>query len=115
MASVLSDTVVADTETSLSLPDPFTPLAAALDHIEDSVFETAWDGQPARLASLRDITDRKSADVKEIALRRVAEIDRKMEELRSMRAKLAHLADACHGDDRPDCPILNEFADGSEG
>ena len=44
MASVLSDTVVADTETSLSLPDPFTPLAAALDHIEDSVFETAWDG-----------------------------------------------------------------------
>jgi len=38
-----------------------------------------------------------------------------MEELRSMRATLAHLADACHGDDRPDCPILNEFADGSEG
>lgn len=66
------------------------------------------------LVALYADTDRKSADVKEIALRRVAEIDRKMEELRSMRATLVHLADACHGDDRPDCPILNEFADGSE-
>lgn len=66
------------------------------------------------LVALYADTDRKSADVKEIALRRVAEIDRKMEELRSMRATLVHLADACHGDDRPECPILNEFADGSE-
>lgn len=66
------------------------------------------------LVALYDDTDRKSADVKEIALRRVAEIDRKMEELRSMRATLAHLADECHGDDRPDCPILNEFADESD-
>lgn len=66
------------------------------------------------LIALYDDAGRKSADVKEIALRRVAEIDRKMEELRSMRATLAHLADACHGDDRPDCPILNEFADGPE-
>jgi MerR family copper efflux transcriptional regulator len=29
-----------------------------------------------------------------------------------MRATLADLADRCHGDDRPDCPILDEFADG---
>lgn len=66
------------------------------------------------LVALYGDTTRKSADVKEIALRRVAEIDRKMEELQSMRATLSELANKCHGDDRPDCPILNEFADGSE-
>lgn len=63
----------------------------------------------ALVALYRD-TSRKSADVKKIALRRVMDIDRKMEELRSMRATLFDLANKCHGDDRPDCPILNEFA-----
>jgi len=66
------------------------------------------------LVALYGDTARKSADVKEIALRRVADIDQKMEALRSMRATLVHLADRCHGDDRPDCPILDEFADGPE-
>jgi MerR family copper efflux transcriptional regulator len=66
------------------------------------------------LVALYGDTARKSADVKDIALRRVAEIDQKMDELRSMRATLVHLADRCHGDDRPDCPILDEFADGPE-
>jgi len=63
------------------------------------------------LVALYGDTTRKSADVKEIAIRRVAEIDRKMEELRSMRATLADLADRCHGDELPDCPILDQFAD----
>ncbi|MDE0780179.1 MAG: Cu(I)-responsive transcriptional regulator [Alphaproteobacteria bacterium] len=66
------------------------------------------------LVALYGDTTRKSADVKEIALRRVADIDLKQEELRSMRATLSELANKCHGDDRPDCPILNEFADGPE-
>ena len=57
-------------------------------------------------------TDRKrhSADVKAIALNRIADIDRKIAELDKMRAALATLADKCHGDERPDCPILDEFA-----
>lgn len=66
------------------------------------------------LVALYGDTTRKSGDVKEIALRRITEIDGKIKELKSMRATLHELADKCHGDDRPDCPILDQFADGSE-
>lgn len=66
------------------------------------------------LVALYGDTTRKSGDVKEIAMRRIAEIDGKIRELESMRATLGELAEKCHGDDRPDCPILNEFADGPE-
>jgi Cu(I)-responsive transcriptional regulator len=62
------------------------------------------------LLSLYTDSDRHSADVKVIALNRIAEIDRKIAELGEMRDVLATLADKCHGDDRPDCPILDEFA-----
>ena len=62
------------------------------------------------LLSLYTDSDRHSADVKAIALKRIAEIDRKIAELGEMRAALATLADKCHGDERPDCPILDEFA-----
>lgn len=50
--------------------------------------------------------DRASADVKSLALGRAAELRRKERELREMRRSLEHLAVSCHGDDRPDCPIL---------
>jgi MerR family copper efflux transcriptional regulator len=66
------------------------------------------------LVALYGDTTRKSADVKEIALRRVVDIDQKLKELSSMRATLFELVNKCHGDDRPDCPILNEFADRPE-
>lgn len=62
------------------------------------------------LLSLYTDSDRQSADVKAIALNRIAEIDRKIAELGKMRNLLATLADKCHGDERPDCPILDEFA-----
>ena len=55
--------------------------------------------------------DRKSADVKGIALNRVADIDAKITELRAMRATLVDLAENCHGDDRPDCPIIDDLAE----
>ena len=54
--------------------------------------------------------ERASADVKAIALARIADIDRKIEELVSMRHALAELAEKCQGDSRPDCPILEELA-----
>ena len=54
---------------------------------------------------------RASADVKRIAEGHIAEIDGKIEELRSMRATLAALASRCHGDDRPDCPIIDGLAE----
>jgi Cu(I)-responsive transcriptional regulator len=54
---------------------------------------------------------RASADVKKVAARHLHELDEKIRELQDMRATLAHLADHCHGDDRPDCPILQDLSD----
>ena len=55
---------------------------------------------------------RPSAKVRALALSHVAEIDRKLEELQSIRRTLTHLADCCRGDERPDCPSLDELAEG---
>lgn len=49
---------------------------------------------------------RASAHVKALALARAGELKRKEAELREMRRSLEHLAASCHGDERPDCPIL---------
>ena len=62
------------------------------------------------LLSLWRDRGRASADVRAIALNHMAEIDRKLEALAEMRRTLAHLVDACRGDDRPDCPILDGLA-----
>ncbi|MDP6389139.1 MAG: Cu(I)-responsive transcriptional regulator [Alphaproteobacteria bacterium] len=53
---------------------------------------------------------RSSADVKGLALDHIGEIDRKIAELQSMRDTLVDLTERCHGDDRPDCPILEDLA-----
>ena len=63
------------------------------------------------LVALYADTGRKSADVKEIALNRVADIDTKIAELQAMRATLVDLSENCHGDDRPDCPIIDDLAE----
>lgn len=60
------------------------------------------------LALWRD-RDRSSADVKALALARAAELERKEHQLHEMRRSLEHLAANCHGDDRPDCPILDDL------
>lgn len=52
---------------------------------------------------------RSSADVKALALARVAELKRKVRELEQMRLSLEHLATHCHGDERPECPIIDEL------
>lgn len=66
------------------------------------------------LLSLYEDTGRASADVKAIALSRVADIDRKIDELSSLRDILRELAEKCHGDERPDCPILDGLSMGSD-
>jgi MerR family copper efflux transcriptional regulator len=63
-----------------------------------------------QLLSLYGDRGRESADVKAIAEGKVAEIDRKVAELLSMRRTLEHLVHSCHGDERPECPILDELA-----
>ena len=67
------------------------------------------------LLSLYDEKGRESADVRAIAEAHLAEIDRKIRELNGMRKTLAHLIHACHGDDQPDCPILNDLAGIGDG
>lgn len=52
---------------------------------------------------------RASSEVKRLALTHIAELDSKIEEMRSMREVLAELAAHCHGDERPDCPILDDL------
>ncbi|MGN6804815.1 MAG: Cu(I)-responsive transcriptional regulator [Trinickia sp.] len=66
-----------------------------------------------KLVALWHDRSRASAEVKAIALEHVGELDRRIAELKEMRDVLAHLARHCHGDARPDCPILEELA--SEG
>ncbi len=61
------------------------------------------------MALYRD-RSRASHDVREIAIGHVQAIEEKIRELESMRRTLAALVDACHGDDRPDCPILDDMA-----
>lgn len=64
------------------------------------------------LLDLYQNTDRSSADVKRITLEHLRRVEEKMRELRSLHDELAHLADACQGDERPDCPILDGLASG---
>jgi Cu(I)-responsive transcriptional regulator len=66
------------------------------------------------LLSLYDDTGRASSDVKRIALEKIREINARIETLTAMRSTLTHLAENCHGDRRPDCPILDDLAGGSE-
>ena len=62
------------------------------------------------LLSLWSDRSRSSAEVKSLALGRAAELKHKVEVLEAMRRTLVELADRCHGDDRPDCPIIARLA-----
>ena len=53
---------------------------------------------------------RPSRQVKALAQAHLQELDAKLEELSAMKATLAHLVNHCHGDDRPDCPIVEGLA-----
>ncbi len=53
---------------------------------------------------------RASADVKRLASAHMADLDARIAELQAMRRTLEHLVHCCHGDDRPDCPILDDLA-----
>lgn len=73
----------------------------------DLGFSIAEIGQLLKLWQNRR---RASADVKRIALAHVADLQRRMAEMAAMKQTLQHLAACCQGDDRPDCPILDELA-----
>lgn len=62
------------------------------------------------LLGLWEQKSRKSADVKHLAEQYIAELDQDIEKLQSIRDQLQHLAHCCHGDNRPNCPILDRLA-----
>lgn len=55
---------------------------------------------------------RASADVKRLAMKHVADLDARIHEMQAMKRTLESLASHCHGDHRPDCPILDDLAGG---
>jgi Cu(I)-responsive transcriptional regulator len=68
----------------------------------------------ARLLGLWRDRSRSSADVKGIALHQVEELRRKIVEMQEMAGTLEHLAPHCLGDDRPDCPIMDDLSANAE-
>jgi Cu(I)-responsive transcriptional regulator len=68
--------------------------------------------QIAQLVQLWRDQHRASAEVKQIALQHVSDLDHKIEQLHTMRETLSHLAQHCQGNARPDCPILEDLARG---
>jgi len=67
------------------------------------------------LLSLWQDRGRQSADVKRLARGYIAELEEDIRKLQSIRDQLQHVANNCHGDGRPDCPILDDLACGQLG
>jgi len=76
-------------------------------HARDLGFSIAEIGE---LLGLWHDRKRPSRQVKALAQAHIAELERKAQELLAMKATLEHLVHCCHGDDRPDCPILENLA-----
>ena len=66
----------------------------------------------AELVSLWHDRQRASADVKRLAQAHVVELEKRIAALQDMRHTLQNLLQHCHGDERPDCPILDQLAGG---
>ena len=73
--------------------------------------------------SVKDIGDllalwqrrsRSSAKVKSIASHHIEDINRRIAELQTIKATLSKLVGCCHGDERPECPILDDLANGAD-
>jgi MerR family copper efflux transcriptional regulator len=63
-----------------------------------------------RLLALWQNRRRASSDVRRVAQQHITELDRKIASLQGMRRTLEHLVRHCHGDRRPECPILDDLA-----
>ena len=61
------------------------------------------------LLSLYEDRERSSSSVKAITEKHLARIEQKIVELQALSATLRDLVTRCHGDDRPDCPIMNDL------
>lgn len=66
-----------------------------------------------KLLALWQNGQRASSDVKALAAVHISELNEKIAELVGLRDSLQELMHSCHGDDRPDCPIIRELESGS--
>jgi MerR family copper efflux transcriptional regulator len=66
----------------------------------------------AELLGLWQDRSRSSRQVKALAEKHIADLATKLRELQEMKATLEHLVHCCHGDSRPECPILEALAAG---
>lgn len=64
------------------------------------------------LVSLWNNRSRSSANVKRVAQKHVDDLAQRIEAMQAMQRTLASLLENCHGDDRPDCPILDDLGGG---
>lgn len=71
--------------------------------------------QIGELLELWSDRSRASSDVKSFALEHIERLREKMSEIQVMLRTLESLADHCHGDDRPDCPIIEDLAKDEAG
>lgn len=71
--------------------------------------------QIRELLALWQNRKRPSRQVKALAQAHIEELGEKLKELLAMKATLEHLVHCCHGDDRPDCPIIETLADEAIG
>ena len=76
-------------------------------HARDLGFSIAEIGE---LVGLWHNRRRPSRQVKALAQAHIQELEQKVQELQAMKAALEHLVHCCHGDDRPECPILETLA-----
>lgn len=67
----------------------------------------------AELVGLWHDRRRTSASVKRIAQKHLGELEQRIADMQAMQRTLSHLVHCCHGDARPDCPILEDLAGAS--
>lgn len=102
------------------LPEPRRSANGYRRYDERSVHILRFVGRARELGfSMQDIEEllalwnnkrRKSKNVRAIAESHLATIQAKIAKLQTMQDSLQHLIHCCHGDDRPDCPILDELS-----
>ena len=90
------------------------------DYTDDEVSKLKFIGKARKfdfsidecreLLSLYEDKNRTSKEVKKMTLEKISQIDSKLRDLNGLKKELSYLANNCHGDDRPNCPILEELS-----
>ena len=90
------------------------------DYTDDEVAKLKFIGKARKfdfsidecreLLSLYEDKNRTSKEVKKMTLEKISQIDSKLRDLNGLKKELSFLANNCHGDDRPNCPILEELS-----